>query len=239
MFCMSYYCCISVVFCNFLSTKNQWSAPAKWCLQQWYLLYIQIARLCVLIARLPVIQTVAPLIFSDNLGVPKFNLDIPERLPLIESLFQGNPFNPDGKDESVQTMHARYEDIEHNDLIADLGEAIPHFTYWLMTMVGLIEIVTDDDNHAYAIFETMNDRGKPLSPVDMLKAYWLAPILDEDKRRSANQVWKKQVLELITWRGEHEAERDANCIKAWFRAQYADTTRDRKAGAKDRDWELI
>ena len=40
----------------------------------------------------------------------------------------------------------------------------------------MIEIATDNDSYAYAIFETMNDRGKPLSPVDMLKAYLLAPI---------------------------------------------------------------
>jgi uncharacterized protein with ParB-like and HNH nuclease domain len=188
---------------------------------------------------LQVLQTIAPLIFSDNFGEPKFNLDIAERLPVIEALFKGDPFNPDGKDESIQTMHARYRDIEQNDLIADLGESLPHFAYWLMTRVGLIEIATDNDNYAYAIFETMNDRGKPLSPVDMLKAYLLAPILDEDKRRNANQVWKKNVLELITWRGEHEAERDAACIKAWFRAQYAESIRDRKAGSTDKDWELI
>ncbi len=73
----------------------------------------------------------------------------------------------------------------------------------------------------------------------MLKAYLLAPILDEDKRRNANQVWKKNVLELITWRGEHEVERDAACIKAWFRVQYAESIRDRKAGSTDKDWELI
>ena len=188
---------------------------------------------------LQVLQTIAPLIFSDNFGEPKFNLDIAERLPVIEALFKGDPFNPDGKDESIQTMHARYRDIEQNDLIADLGDSLPHFAYWLMTRVGLIEIATDNDNYAYAIFETMNDRGKPLSPVDMLKAYLLAPILDEDKRRNANQVWKKNVLELITWRGEHEAERDAACIKAWFRAQYAESIRDRKAGSSDKDWELI
>ena len=40
----------------------------------------------------------------------------------------------------------------------------------------------------------MNDRGKPLSPVDMLKAYLLAPSRDADKRRKANQVWKQNVL---------------------------------------------
>jgi uncharacterized protein with ParB-like and HNH nuclease domain len=188
---------------------------------------------------LQVIQTIAPLIFSDNLGEPKFNLDIPERLPVIEALFKGEPFNPDGKDESIQTMYARYREIEENDLVAELGEALPHFIYWLMTRVGLIEIATDNDNYAYAIFETMNDRGKPLSPVDMLKAYLLAPIENADQRLKANQEWKKQVLELISWGGTHEPERDANCIKAWLRSQFAETIRERKAGATDKDWEII
>lgn len=190
---------------------------------------------------LPVVQTLAPLIFSDNLGQPKFNLDIPERLPVIKALFEGQPFSPDGKDESIQTMHARYRDIEDNDLLAELGQAsaLPHFIYWLLTQVGLIEIATDNDSYAYAIFETMNDRGKPLSPVDMLKAYLLAPIEEPQARTLANQTWKQQVLELISWGGTHEPERDANCIKAWLRAQYAETTRERKAGAVDKDWELI
>lgn len=189
--------------------------------------------------KLPVVQTIAPLIFSDSLGEPCFNLDIAERLPVIEALFKGLPFNPDGKDESVQTMHARYRDIEDNDLIADLGDALPHFIYWLMTRVGLIEIATDSDSHAYAIFETMNDRGKPLSPVDMLKAYLLAPIEQPDLRQQANQTWKQEVLSLISWGGTHEPERDANCIKAWLRAQRADSIRERKAASTDRDWELI
>jgi uncharacterized protein with ParB-like and HNH nuclease domain len=181
----------------------------------------------------------APLIYSDNLGEPRFNLDIPERLPVIEALFKNEEFNPDGKEESIQTMYARYQDIERLDLVGELKQALPHFIYWLMTKVGLIEIATDNDNYAYAIFETMNDRGKPLSPVDMLKAYLLAPVEDADKRRSANQVWKKQVLELISWGGEHEPERDSSCIKAWLRAQYADSIRERKAGSTDKDWELI
>jgi hypothetical protein len=73
----------------------------------------------------------------------------------------------------------------------------------------------------------------------MLKAYLLAPVEDADQRRKANAVWRKQVLDLISWNGVHEPERDANCIKSWFRSQYADTTRDRAANATDRDWELI
>jgi uncharacterized protein with ParB-like and HNH nuclease domain len=189
--------------------------------------------------KLSIAQTIAPLIYSDNFGVPKFNLDIEDRLPVISALFEGKPFNPDGKDESLQTMYARYTNIETNDLIIDLGDALPHFTYWLMTKVGLIEIATDNDNYAYAIFETMNDRGKPLSPVDMLKAYLLAAVKNAILRQTANDVWKKQVLELISWGGTHAPERDANAIKAWLRAQYAESIRERKANATDKDWEII
>jgi len=191
--------------------------------------------------QLPVVQTLAPLIFSDNLGQPKFNLDIPERLPVIQALFGGKTFSSDGKDESIRTMFARYGDIEANDLMEELSDALPHFIYWLLTRVGLIEIATDNDSYAYAIFETMNDRGKPLSPVDMLKAYLLAPIEDPQVRTQANQIWKQHVSGLASLGGreEPERERDANCIKAWLRAQYAETIRERKANTADRDWELI
>lgn len=189
--------------------------------------------------NLDVVGTIALLIFSNIYDDLKFNLDIQERLPVIEALFKRQDFNPDGKDESIQTMYARYEDVESKDLVGELGKALPHFIWWLMTKVGLIEIATDNDNYAYAIFETMNDRGKPLSPVDMLKAYLLAPIEDAEQRRNANQTWKKQVLDLISWGGTHEPERDAACIKAWLRAQYADTMRERKAQSQDQDWELI
>ena len=185
--------------------------------------------------KLGVTTLLAPLIFSDSYGVQRFNVDIPERAAVIEALFNGKTFNPDGKDESVRTMYARYQDIAESGLSDELGDGLAHFAYWLLNRVGLIEIATDSDNHAYAIFETMNDRGKPLSPVDMLKAYLLAPINDVEQRKLANDRWKKEVLELLSFTGQQEE--DATCIKAWLRAQYADSIRERKAGSTDRDWE--
>lgn len=190
-------------------------------------------------AGLSVTSTIEPLIFSDNFGEPQFNLDIKERVPVIRALFHGEEYNAEGKEESIGTILARYQDIESLDLSGELGEALPGFIYWLMNNVGLIEIATDNDSQAYAIFETMNDRGKPLSPVDMLKAYLLAPIEDEDQRARANSVWKQTVLSLISWGEEPDSERDAAAMKAWLRAQYADSVRERKAGSVDRDWELI
>lgn len=189
--------------------------------------------------NLPIAERIAPLVFSDNFGEPAFNLDIPERLPVLEALFKDEPFDPAGKDESLQAMYARYADIEGADLRNELGEGFVHFIYWLMAKVGLIEISTDNDAYAYAIFETMNDRGKSLSPIDMLKAYLLASVRDPERRKRANQVWKNEVLHLIMMGDVQNKERDANCIKAWFRAQHAETIRERKAQATDKDWELI
>jgi uncharacterized protein with ParB-like and HNH nuclease domain len=189
--------------------------------------------------NLAVAQTLAPLIFSDQFGKPKFNLDIPERLPVIEALFKGITFHSEGKDESTQAMYARYKDIESHEFFEELGGRIAHFSYWLLSKVGLIEISTTSDKAAYLIFETMNDRGKPLNPIDMLKAYLITPIQDHELRAEINAIWKKQVLGLMTTASGHEPERAANGIKAWLRAQYAASTRDRKAGAVDKDWELI
>jgi len=197
-------------------------------------LYRQVSKL-----GLGVASKIEPLIYSDNYGEKKFNLDIPEREPVIRALFDGATFSPDGHDESIQTMYARYSDIEDRDLAGELGGSLTHFIYWIMAKVGLIEIATDNDGYAYAIFETMNDRGKPLSPVDMLKAFLLAPISDADKRKAVNDGWKRDVFELISWGGEHDPERDSACIKAWLRAQHAETVRVRKAGSTDKDWELI
>lgn len=184
-------------------------------------------------------NSLCELIYSDNYGEKSFNLEIPERLPILQCLFDGQDFNPSHHDESLQTMHARYQDILSENLAEDLGDALSHFVYWMMNKVGLIEISTDNDNYAYAIFETMNDRGKPLSPVDMLKAYFLAPIDDQARRKQANALWKREVHSLITWGETLDPERDLTFFKAWFRAQYAETIRERKANTVDRDWELI
>jgi uncharacterized protein with ParB-like and HNH nuclease domain len=180
-----------------------------------------------------------PLIFSDSYGRQVFNLDIAERLPVIDALFNGIDFNPEGLDESMQTMYKRYADIERQEVVAELGDSLPHFIYWLLNKVGLIEISTDSDNDAYSIFETMNDRGKPLSPVDMLKAYLLAPITDSDNRRAANQTWKNEILNIISCNSDYDPKRDFAFIQSWLRSQYSETIRVRAAGAIDMDWELI
>jgi hypothetical protein len=179
-------------------------------------------------------RQVTELIFSQKFGKKSFNLDIPERTPCMEALYNGNqPVDADAS-ESVANILARYGDIEEQFPV-ELTNALPYFKDWLIENVHLVEITAYSDNDAYRIFETMNDRGLSLTPADMLKGYLLASITDGDRRTRASDIWKKQIRELQ----ELGTEEDADGIKSWLRSQYAESIRDRKRGASPKDFDLI
>ena len=81
----------------------------------------------------------------------------------------------------------------------------------------------------------MNDRGLNLSPADMLKGYILTNIKDDEKREKANELWRKQIYKLI----EYDKKEESDFFKVWLRAKYAESMRERKKGAVNKDFELI
>jgi uncharacterized protein with ParB-like and HNH nuclease domain len=181
------------------------------------------------------ITGIADLVFSEKYGRRSFNLEVDERTPCMEALFEEQPFDPNGKPESVQNIVARYEDIVR-DLPPEItGDALPYFVDWLIENVHLVKITAYTDEDAYIIFETMNDRGLSLTPTDMLKSYLLANIEDEHKRNAANSLWKNRILQM------NQVGKDvaADSFKAWLRSQYADKIRERKRGANPEDFDLI
>lgn len=180
-------------------------------------------------------EPVQSLIFSKIHGQKSFNLDVPERNACLESLFKDQAFDPNGQSESVHNIAGRYADIETNFPAALQEDALVYFIDWLKNNVDLIEITTYSDDEAYTIFETMNDRGLSLSPTDMLKGYLLANIMDPEARNLANDLWRARLLEL----SQLGKEEDSDFFKAWLRAQFADSIRDRKKGAVNKDFEMI
>jgi hypothetical protein len=178
---------------------------------------------------------VADLIFSGKFGTRSFNLDIPERTPCMEALYNGESFHDNEAPEAVVNIVARFSELD--DLIPEelTGAALPYFVDWLMENVHLVEITAYSDDDAYTIFETMNDRGLSLTPADMLKGYLLANITDGDKRTRASRVWKERVQALA----ELGKDEDADGIKSWLRSQFAESIRERKRGAAPQDFDLI
>lgn len=178
---------------------------------------------------------IADLIFSQKYGKRSFNLDISERTPCMEALFTNQPFDDNDQPESITNILARYSDIEENFPDELHGDALPYFADWLIENVHLVEITAYSDDDAYTIFETMNDRGLSLAPVDMLKGYLLANITDTDRRNDASRIWKERVSALL----EIGKDEDADSVKSWLRSQYAESIRERKRGAVPQDFDLI
>ena len=181
------------------------------------------------------ITDVKDLIFSTRFGKKAFNLDVDDRTRCMETLFSGDPFDATDEAEAVRNIDARYKDIQELFPESLRNGTLPFFIDWLLENVRLVEITAYSDDDAYTIFETMNDRGLSLSPTDMLKGYLLANITDPEERVAANDVWKQQMLKLISVGKEEEAD----FFKAWVRAKYARTIRDRKKDATNKDFEKI
>jgi Protein of unknown function DUF262/Protein of unknown function (DUF1524) len=175
------------------------------------------------------------LIFSTRYGRKSFNIDEPERAVAMEALYNGNDFDPTDQSESVRNIVARYLDIERLFPNEIDEHALPYFADWLIENVHLVEITAYSDDDAYTIFETMNDRGLSLAPLDMLKGYVLANITDEGDRLRANDRWKSMVTSL----NDFEKDEAADAVKAWLRSQYADSIRERRRHAQPRDFDRV
>jgi len=176
------------------------------------------------------------LIYSERYGKKSFHLDVEERRDAMLALFEGRPYEVPNLQGSVLNLLTRYADIEA--LFPEhLGspETLPYFLDWLLNNVELVEITTYNDEDAYAIFETMNDRGLSLTPTEMLKAYLLSKLDGDAARAEADGLWRKKIAQLA----ELEADEDANFFKAWLRSQFAESIRERKAGATNQDFDHI
>lgn len=175
------------------------------------------------------------LIASEQYGQQSFNVDVPERTPIMQALFSGQSFDVTEQSESVQNLSQRYQDIVGQFPEEIDQQALPYFIDWMLEKVYLVEIIAFSDDDAYTIFETMNDRGLSLSPTDMLKGYLLANVTDNGKRTELNTLWRKQVQTLT----EVGKETDADFFKTWLRSQYANKIRERRRGAKAEEFDRI
>lgn len=174
------------------------------------------------------------LIFSEKFGSRSYNLEIPDRVECMESLYKQNQYNSTDKGESVQNIINRYQDIEELFPEELKNEKLVFFIDWLIENVVFVEILTNSDDDAYTIFETMNDRGLNLSSTEMLKGYILSNIETDEKKIEANKLWKDQILKI-----EQVNNDDSYFFQSWLRGKYATSQRERKKGSEKKDFEKI
>ncbi len=176
------------------------------------------------------------MIFSEAYGTKSFNINVDDRSDCMNAIFNDQPFDTTDVGESVKNLYGRYNDIidvfPADDITDDM---LLHFCDWLAEKVFFIEIVATTEQDAHKVFVTMNDRGLSLTSTEMLKGYLLSEIKDDTKREKLNDVWKDKVLALR----KDDDKGDETFIKAWLRAQYAETIRETKAGAVNQDFDII
>jgi len=176
------------------------------------------------------------MIFSEAYGTKSFNINVEDRADCMNAIFNDQPFDTTNVGESVKNLYGRYTDIIDvfpNDDITD--NMLLHFCDWLAEKVFFIEIVATTEQDAHKVFVTMNDRGLSLTSTEMLKGYLLSEIKDDSKREKLNNICKDKVLSLK----KDDDKGDETFIKAWLRAQYAETIRETKAGAVNQDFDII
>lgn len=181
-------------------------------------------------------SVIEQMIFSEAYGTKSFNINVEDRYDCMDAIFNDRTFDVTDAGESVKNLYGRYNDIIDlfpTDDITD--EMLLHFCDWLAEKVFFIEIVATTEQDAHKVFVTMNDRGLSLTSTEMLKGYLLSEIKDDREREKLNGVWKEKVLLLK----KDDDKGDETFIKAWLRAQYAETIRDTKAGAVNQDFDII
>jgi uncharacterized protein with ParB-like and HNH nuclease domain len=181
------------------------------------------------------------LIYSKAFSKKSFNIEVKERDACMQALLQGDDtFEPDN--ESAQNMLDRYRNIK--ELFPDelKTEALPYFINWLIEKVLLLEIDTPTEDEAHTIFLTMNDRGLSLNSAEMMKAYIIQQVAEDD-RIAVNHKWQDNINRIKSASAYDTSgvvnTEDVDFISMWLRANYANSMRDTKRGAKDEDYELL
>ena len=180
-------------------------------------------------------KSIDGMIYCESHGIESFNIIVEDRVECMNALYNSKDYDSENCGESVKNLYMRYNDIQEVFPEEINRTNILHFCDWLIDKVFFIEIVATTEQDAHKVFVSMNDRGLSLTSTEMLKGYILSEIKDDKQRENLNDVWKNKILKLK----ENDDKGDEVFIKNWLRAQYAETIRDTKAGAENKDFDII
>jgi hypothetical protein len=147
-----------------------------------------------------------------------FRIDIEERRKALQAWYRGNDFQPDlSASLSLRNLSARSDEL--GELLEDRLEAgdLSRFVEWLLARVILVGIRAPDRDSGFRIFESMNDRGTRLTPVDLLKSFLLSRVREGEE--DLNLRWRSMLSELTISREDEGAP--SRFLRAALIAQYA------------------
>ncbi len=172
-------------------------------------------------------------IYSNDYGTPRFNLDIEQRKNCMLGLFRDGVYIPNESDKQyVQNIVDRYNDISEcwNEKIDKHN--VVNFAYWIIEKVIFSKVWTNNDEFAYVIFETMNDRGLSLTQVEMLRSFLLANISSSDRDNAIHQ-FDDVVKRLVNIKLTSKSKAEFEFFKLYLRGHYAENFSQNKDSSSD------
>lgn len=148
----------------------------------------------------------------------EFRISIKEREETMTALLERRESKDLSNNPSNKLLVENYAYIEeymreHFDI-----DLLRIFSKWLSNRVLMVSITAYKDSEAYTIFEAMNDRGKELSHLDMLKGYLLS-LVEHDRLEEAMEIWRR-----ISQCFEGNLENFSKFIVDVLRARWATST---------------
>lgn len=142
--------------------------------------------------------------FAAPGGEWHFRIDIGERRKALQAWYRGDEFQPGlGASLSLRNLAARSDDL--SELLEDRLDAddLGRFVEWLLARVMLVGIRAPSRDSGFRIFESMNDRGTRLTPVDLLKSFLLSHVGEGEE--DLNLRWRHMLSELTISRDDDGA----------------------------------
>lgn len=167
-----------------------------------------------------------PLIYESTLNddgdeVNKYHLELQyeESSKILEALANNSEL-PEQKSSSVQRLEEAYRGIYRyiNDNTENDNDELKGMFLYFFKMLKFIQISTPDINDALKIFETINERGVGLNPMDLLKNLIFRQVT-RDKFDKLKDKWKELVSLL-----ENNNEKPLRFLRYFIMSNYPDIT---------------
>ncbi|MFD7765581.1 DUF262 domain-containing protein [Streptomyces sp. NPDC059787] len=177
----------------------------------------------------------AGLIETRKFGKSVHTLDIPERRQFLDEVFKDNDYVlPEGASGALRRLWDASR-VFREEFPDDLrGDALPYFVDWLLDGVCMVGIRAATSEQGWEMYESMNDRGVRLGPIDLLKSFLLSEV-DAEHAGGAANVWRQMISELAGV----DVNAPSEFIKTYLIGRYAEVGTGKDSDELSEDVEKI
>jgi hypothetical protein len=158
------------------------------------LLLIYLQRQAAATAKTSKAGQLSTLIMSERFGRRTFRVDVGEYAECLNALMNGRGFPVDDAPANVRRIWQAYQLIDIHYPAQLRGGVLPLFIDWLLYRVSLIVMDAGDRERAEEMFQSINDCGVRLSPMDHLKRFLLSD--SDSEPRELEGSWTTMVSAL-------------------------------------------